>query len=137
MKKIIGYGFFSQFVISVVLLPVAIWKEPKALYFIFASLIISGRAVFKDTLNVLQGIGPVYWITRDYVPDHTPIVCMGFMREIDSPWRTGKGPQFRVLNRTFQVGLCRKHHYQNPTEGELAVVGGRFMETPPEEIGEW
>lgn len=137
MKKLIGYGFFSQFVVSLVLVPLVAWKEPKGLFFVMSSLIISGRVVFKDTLNRLQAIGPVYWITRDYVPSTAPLVGLGFMRETQAPWRTGRGLQVKALSKTFQIGVCKRQHYKNPLEGELSVVGGRFMETPPEEIGEW
>ena len=105
--------------------------------FVLMPTVLSGYIVFKDTLNLLQAIGPVYWVYRDYVPPHTPFVSIGFMRETSAPWRIGKGLQISAFSRCFQVGLCKKRHYQNPIDGELAVVGGRFMETPPEEIGNW
>lgn len=93
--------------------------------------------LFKDTLNKLQAVGPVYWITRDIVPKKTPIVTIGFMHEIDFPWRKGKGIQIRIPRRTFQLGVCHKGTDLDETTGTLSAVGGRFMDTPPTEIGEW
>jgi len=55
----------------------------------------------------------------------------------DEPWRVGKGLHINLWKRTFQIGVCHKQHYKNSIDGELSVVGGRFMETAPEEIGAW
>lgn len=96
----------------------------------------SGYPIFKNTLNKVQAIGPVYWITRDYCVPSTPFICRGFMHEVDPPWRKGKGIQVRVGSRTFQVGLCRKHNHDE-VDGVLAAMDGRFLDLEPKEIGNW
>lgn len=137
MKKLFIYGCLSLFVVLFVLLPVAIVYNPYAVPYILLYMFLSGFWVFRDTLNCVQVVGPVYWITRDNVPKNTPIIGLGFMRETQAPWRVGNGIQISVLSRSFQIGICRKRHYKNEVEGELAVLGGRFMEASPEEIGTW
>lgn len=138
MKKLIGYGSLSLFVAALLSLPVAsvMWGY-KGFWICVIVANTFGRIVLKDTLNLLQVVGPVYWITRDYVPENTPLVSIGFMKQTDAPWRTGKGLHFNLWKRTFQIGFCRKNHYKNSIDGELSVVGGRFMDIEPEEIGAW
>jgi hypothetical protein len=99
--------------------------------------VVSSFFLFKDTLNKLQAVGPVYWITRDLVVKNSPIITKGFMHETDHPWRHGKGIQIRVPKRTFQIGLCKKQQNFDEFSGVLAAVQGRFMDTPATEIGEW
>lgn len=138
MKKLIGYGSLSLFVASFLLSPVAfsLWGS-QGLWLCVITANTFGRIVLKDTLNILQVVGPVYWITRDYVPIGTPFMSLGFMKETDMPWRIGKGLHINLWKRTFQIGVCHKQHYKNSIDGELSVVGGRFMEIAPEEIGAW
>lgn len=138
MKKLIGYGSLSLFVSSIVLAPVSylLWGS-QGIWLCVITANTFGRIVLKDTLNILQVVGPVYWITRDNVTKGTPLVSVGFMKQLDDPWRTGKGLHFNLWKRTFQLGFCKKNHYKNSVDGELSVVGGRFMEVTPEEIGAW
>jgi hypothetical protein len=100
-------------------------------------LLSSSYFVFRDTLNVLQVVGPVYWISRDNVQANIPFVSVGFMRELDTPWRVGKGIQITKGSYSFQIGVCHRLHYTNPIDGQLAAMDGRLMDTPPEEIGTW
>lgn len=88
-------------------------------------------------INVLRGVGPVYWITRDYVPSNAPFLSTGFMRETDYPWRVGKGLQIKVFKRIVQVGVCKRKHYINYFDGELGAIGGRMMDDTAAEIGNW
>lgn len=137
MNKIIGYGWFAVLVTSTVLLPLSIvygFRDPLG-YACF--MLSSAYFVFRDTLNKLQVVGPLYWISRDNTPKNVSVVSVGFMRELESPWRYGKGIQFTVKNRSFQVGFCKPRYYKNPIEGQLAAMGGRMMEATPEEIGNW
>jgi hypothetical protein len=138
MKKLIGYGSLSLFVASFLLSPVAfiLWGS-QGLWLCVITANTFGRIVLKDTLNVLQVVGPVYWITRDYVPKGTRLASIGFMKQIDEPWRIGTGLHLNLWKRTFQIGICHKQHYTNSMDGELSVVGGRLMDTAPTEIGAW
>lgn len=88
-------------------------------------------------MNILQGIGPVYWITRDNATAKVRPISIGIMREIGPPWRVGKGVQFTIRPYAFQLGLCRKTEYASLEEGELGVLGARYMDTPPKELGMW
>ena len=88
-------------------------------------------------MNRVRGIGPLYWIVRDFVDKRTPIICTGFMRETDAPWRHGKGLQFRTRKHTLQIGLCKRLPVSNETEGVLSAVGGRMLDLEADEIGDW
>lgn len=134
--KIAPYWALIGFVISFLLTLVFI-----ALSFFWALLAIAlssffGYFLFKNTLNAVQSVGPVYWITRDIVPPHSRVISSGFMHELDAPWRHGKGVQIALFKRTFQIGLCKKHNYDE-TSGVLAAVQGRFMDESAHEIGNW
>jgi hypothetical protein len=101
-------------------------------------LLVGAFFLFKDSLNLVQSVGRVYWITRDYVPKGTPIIAKGFMRELGEPWRVGSGLQIRFAkNRTFQVGICAPTAPTDEENGILNAVGGRYMDATAEEIGEW
>lgn len=87
--------------------------------------------------NRVFPVGPVYFIRRDNGSSKDPIICTGFMNEISSPWRRGKGIQIRVRKQVVQVGLCRKHPYQKEDEGVLSAIGGRYMDTDVKDIRGW
>lgn len=91
--------------------------------------------LFHNSLNVLQVVGPIYWIYKDKAPNGTPTFARGFMHETSEPWRVGKGIQMRCADKTFQVGICHKQSYSE-TDGVLSAVRGRFLDLTPIEIRE-
>lgn len=103
------------------------------------TLSVGAWLLFRDSLNLVQGFGRVYWITRDIVPANTPLIAKGFMHELCEPWRVGRGVQIRLGRvRTFQIGFCKKTRPIDEESGVLQAVGGRIMhEVTPEDIGEW
>jgi hypothetical protein len=102
------------------------------------ALSVGAWFLFRDSINLVQSVGPLYWITRDFAPKGTRLVSSGFMRELGAPWRVGKGIQLRISkNRTFQIGICAKTLPKDEDSGILNAVGGRIMEVTPEEIGDW
>lgn len=129
-KKLLSYWPLIGFITSIVL---SLSYTP---YFII-DVALFGYFLFKGTLNTVQGIGPVYWISRDYTKPQGFFVWSGFMRETDSPWRMGRGIQITVYKRSFQIGLCKKMQYNDEQEAQLGVLGARFMDTKPKEIGNW
>ena len=141
MKKVDVVLIYAILVVTVVftlLLPVvilfgSIWQ---ALLFI-AVILWGGYEVFKDSLNLLQVVGPIYWVTRYNATPKFPRLCIAFMHEDGKPWRTGTGIQVRFRKYSFQVGICHKHGEVSDEEGELIPVGGRHMIDEPEDIGEW
>jgi hypothetical protein len=88
-------------------------------------------------MNKVHGAGRLYWIIRDFVDLRTPLMCMGFMKETDYPWRHGKGVQIRTSKYTLQIGLCKRLKVVTETDGILQAIGGRDMDTPAREIGMW
>lgn len=136
MNKIIGYGVFWTFVASVVLWWWALvtWQLWMLLGYtiIFTSC---GVYVFKDTLNLVQGIGFVYWVTRDTHRGFS--LSIAFMRETDFPWRTGRGIQIGIGKYSFQIGFCKGHRHVNETDGLMRAVKGRRLHYQPKEIRKW
>ena len=92
--------------------------------------------VLRKTLDMVQGIGPVYWLTRQ-----TDVKRLGFqmafMRETDYPWRTGRGIQCIVPYRTFQIGVCKPSKDYTQEDGLLHSLVGRRLPQNPKEIGTW
>ena len=93
--------------------------------------------IFRDTMNVVQAVGPVYWICRDIVPTNTPLIAWGFMRQTSAPWRVGKGIQIRFKKHTFQIGLSCKGKQVSDDTGLLYAVQGRYLDDKPKEIRDW
>lgn len=90
--------------------------------------------VFRGELNQLYVIGNVYWITKK---DHRWIsIGIGSMHQIYEPWRKGKGVYITLFKYCFQLGWARP---QNLTEeaGILSATQGRYLDTTPQEIGNW
>jgi hypothetical protein len=88
-------------------------------------------------LNVVQGVGKLYWIYRDTAKENTPKVCKAFMHEIGGYWRKGKGIQFKYKKYIFQIGICKKYPTDSEEQGLLSVVNGRNLDYDPTEIGTW
>lgn len=102
-----------------------------------AVLILDTYGIFRNTLNVVQYVGRLYWIIRDTAEAGTPRLARGFMRQVTSPWLIGSGVQVRVRRWVVQVGVCRKQSATDYTEGLLMALDGRLMDEEPKEIGAW
>ena len=135
MHKIVGYGIFWTFVASLMLSIVSIVIAPFFTVFLIPMLALSGMYVFSGTLNLVQGIGFVYWVTRDTHRGFS--LSIAFMRETDYPWRTGRGVQIGLGKYSFQLGVCRKNKTETETEGLMRAVKGRKLHYRPKEIREW
>ncbi len=133
INKVIGY---SPLVIGLLLLPVLPFMRGWFLLGFSITGIICWWLVLRNTLDLVQGVGPIYWLTRQ-----TTIKKVGvqksFMRETDYPWRTGNGLQFVVPFRTFQIGICKPSEHYTVESGLLHSLVGRPLPEDPEEIGEW
>jgi hypothetical protein len=118
------------------------WWIPVALF-----IAILLYVVFKDSTNQLQYIAPlrIYWILRDNGTEYMPYVCKAFMLQTAPPWWKGKGIQFRIKNRTLQVGvLLRKGKPSalsdiddDELEGLLGQLGGHEMDADARTIRDW
>lgn len=88
-------------------------------------------------LNIVYGVGPVYWIARDTGKRGDKVLSFGWTRELGGYWRVGKGIQTRFGKYIFQIGLCRKREMGTEEEGILSAIEGRIMEIPTAEISAW
>jgi hypothetical protein len=90
--------------------------------------------ILKGTLDLVQGIGPVYWIMRR----DSRIISLGFgtMHELSAPWRKGRGVYVALFHRSLQFGLCRRQQLDEVT-GTLSAVQGRYLDLSANEIGNW
>lgn len=96
-----------------------------------------GWVIFKDSMNLVQSVGRVYWIIRNNAKKGDRIVSTAFMRGTDEPWLIGEGIQFRFFKYTFHIGLCYPVPADSEEEGVLNAMQGRYMEEPAKEIGNW
>lgn len=90
--------------------------------------------VFRGTTDIVQGVGPVYWITR-----HDPrylSVGFGTMHELGTPWRKGAGIYVAMFKRSIQIGLCHKQNLDD-TSGTLSAIQGKYLDISAKEIGNW
>ena len=132
-SKVLGY---SPLVTGLLLLPVLPFLRDWWLLVGLVGAILSWWLVLRDTLDLVQGVGPVYWLTRQTTVKKIGLQ-MSFMRETDYPWRTGRGIQAVVPYRTFQVGVCKTSEHYTKEEGLLHSLVGRSLPSKPEEIREW
>lgn len=134
MRAIIA---MSAWLASVVWLAVTIYHVDPYCIPAFIIWSILTFLIFKDTMNAVQSAGPIYWICRDVVPSNTPLIGVGFMRQVAPPWRVGKGIQVRFPNHTFQIGFSVKQKHLSTEDGLLAAMQGRYLEHDPKEIRSW
>jgi len=135
MHKLVGYGIFWTFVVSLLLSTISIVTISFFSVFFVPMAVLSGVYVFSGTLNLVQGVGFVYWVTRDTHRGFS--LSIAFMRETDYPWRTGRGVQIGFGKYSFQLGICRKNKTETETEGLMRAVKGRKLHYQPKEIREW
>jgi hypothetical protein len=90
--------------------------------------------IFKGTLDLVQGIGPIYWISRKDARIFS--IGIGTMHELSAPWRKGKGIYIAAFRRSFQVGICRRQQLDE-VSGTLSAVQGRYLDLSAHEIGNW
>ena len=132
-NKLLGY---SPLVTGLLLLPVLPLLRDWWLWVGMVGVVVSWWLVLRDTLDMVQGIGPVYWLTRQ-----TDVKRLGlqrsFMHETDYPWRSGRGIQCIVPYRTFQIGVCKASMYYTQEDGLLHSLVGRKLPQKPKEIGAW
>ena len=132
-SRVIGY---SPLALGALLIPVLPFMHGWWLLGAGVAGIICWWLVLRNTLDLVQGVGPIYWLTRP--PTSKRIgVRKSFMREPDYPWRTGHGIQFVVPYRTFQLGICKPSEHYTVEEGLLHSLVGRSLPSKPEEIREW
>ena len=108
------------------------WVPFSLLAFVLWSVLM-----LRGTMNLVQGIGPIYWLTRDTGVPGDQMFTLGYMRETDYPWRYGWGIQVRFNIYLFQLGVCKRHEMINISDGLLRAIGGRNMETGVDEISTW
>jgi hypothetical protein len=88
-------------------------------------------------LNIVHGIGRIYWIVRDTATSSTPKLCIGWTKELGGYWRVGKGPQIKLGKYVLQFGFCQRQEPVDETAGILRAVEGRLLDTTVKEITTW
>ena len=132
-SRVIGY---SPLALGILLLPVLPFMRGWGLLGAGVAGIICWWLVLRDTLDLVQGVGPVYWLTRQTTVKKIGL-RMSFMRETDYPWRTGRGMQVVVPYRTFQIGICKPSEHYTVEDGLLHSLVGRRLPGKPKDIGTW
>ena len=132
-SRVIGY---SPLALGALLIPVLPFMHGWWLLGAGVAGIICWWLVLRNTLDLVQGVGPIYWLTRQTTSKRIG-VQKSFMRETDYPWRTGHGIQCVVPYRTFQIGICKPSEHYTVEEGLLHSLVGRNLPRKPEEIGTW
>lgn len=135
MRKFIIYLCLFLFAALIPANLVLLFLNTELLIATIPLMAVVGYPVFKDTTNLVQGVGPVYWVTRD---NHIGLsLGLGIMRETDYPWRYGKGIQIGLGKHVFQLGICRKQNVIDEMNNLLTAIKGRNLPHKPAELGEW
>lgn len=122
------YGYWPLYLLCVNMVFSIVW------WWSVLALPLSLYLLLKGTLDLVQGIGPIYWIAQ--LDPRWFSIGKGFMHEINHPWRKGRGFYIALCKRRIQIGLCKKHYYDEET-GVLSALEGRYLDVEPKEIGTW
>jgi hypothetical protein len=99
---------------------------------------LSGYMIFSDSMNLVQAVGPLYWVIRQVEQKQPLAIKPVRMNETDYPWHKGRGLEVRWRHHAVQVGVCRLRKVSSEEEGLLGAVGGRDLDIEPQRIGrEW
>lgn len=133
LRRVLGYAPLLVLPTSLAMVPfVRGWSVAAAI----GVATLSGWLLFRDTMDLVQGVGRLYWLTRQTSARRLG-VRFSYMRETDYPWRTGRGLQLVVPYRTFQIGICRPSKHYTVEDGLLHSLAARRLPTEPEDIREW
>lgn len=88
-------------------------------------------------MNKLYVAGSVYWILRDNSNKQGRRLSIGFMRQTNPPWKTGRGLNVRVGRYSLQIGFCKQEREVAEEEGLLYAMQGRELDLAPNKIGDW
>lgn len=95
-----------------------------------------GYLIFRNAVDLFQGVGPLFWIRRHDVVGAKRLAIVR-AHEDDEPWRSGIGISIQLGRHGLVVGLCRRTHPSSPEEGLLRALEGRELDETPEEVGMW
>lgn len=135
MKRLLGYAAIWLFIVSLFYSVYAIIIKQDLLIISLPLVLFLGVYLFKGTLNLVLGLGFIYWVLRDTHKGFS--VSRGFMRETNHPWRTGRGIQIGLGKYVFQIGVCKRNNIINEMNGLLNALKGRELHYKPKEIREW
>lgn len=135
MKRLLGYTAIWLFIVSLFYSVYAIFTKQDLLIISLPLVLFLGVYLFKGTLNLVLGLGFIYWVLRDTHRGFS--VSRGFMRETNHPWRTGRGIQIGLGKYVFQIGLCKRNDAISEMNGLLNALKGRELHYKPKEIREW
>lgn len=93
----------------------------------------------SDDMKQVHGIGLFYFVVHRNKPQH--FIMRAGMREIDPPYRWGRGIEIRLLGRTLGVGLCRRKKFVHEYDAIREAMDGRDISENTThmapEIGDW
>ena len=135
MKRLFGYAALWVFITALFYSVYAIFSKHNLLIISLPIVLFLGVYLFKGTLNLVLGLGFIYWVLRDTHKGFS--VSRGFMRETSYPWRTGRGVQIGLGKYVFQIGLCKRNDAISEMNGLLKALKGRELHYKPKEIREW
>jgi hypothetical protein len=135
MRKLFGYLALWFFVVSVIYSIYAIFAKQNLLLLSLPIAVFLGVYLFKGTLNLVLGLGFIYWVLRDTHKGFS--MSLGIMRETNYPWRTGNGIQIGIGKYVFQIGFCKRNNAIDEMNGLLNALKGRELHHKPKEIREW
>ncbi len=92
---------------------------------------------FSDEMEDLRGFFVFYVFQRKRRPVDTKWVQRGFVREIDHPYRRGRGLQIRAGTSIWGIGLCRKRSFADDDEATEKALEARVLSDDIYEIGDW
>lgn len=90
----------------------------------------------SEDISQIHGVGFFYWAITRNPARH--VIERGFIREVDPPYRWGKGIRVQLGKRhALELGVCRRRKFEHEYDAVREAVGGRDIYVPPPDIGDW
>jgi hypothetical protein len=97
------------------------------------------RPGLADNMKNVRGIGPLYIVVHRQRPRRR--IMLAGMREIDPPYRWGRGIEIRLFGRTIGVGVCRRRKFDSDYVATREALNGRDISRDDRHlasrIGDW
>lgn len=106
-----------------------------ALIFLGIAALLGAYFLFRDSMNLFQRVGPIYWITRDNMLREQPFISRAFLAHDSPPYWEGKGVQIAIkLGKSTSYDYSAGEDWVHPRQWsfQIGVLTGQAKTFNPD-----
>lgn len=84
-------------------------------------LLVGAYFLFRDSMNLFQKVGRVYWVTRNNMERKQPVLSRAFLAHDSPPYWVGKGIQLAIPLRKKLALDAEGHLWHRPRQWTFQV----------------